>query len=229
MSCEKYSGWITDAALGGLRAERESELLAHAMECATCREALAHARAVHEFVDRGVEALVAGEPSPQFATHLRRRIAQEAEQMRSPWAAWTPIFAGALALAAVLVIMIVRKPVHNGSNPSVTAAVSPMSAPPETIATTEATPHYAQRTASKSNSERGVRPRNAAAARPEIIVPKGQLAAALQLSAAISSGRVDGGQLLAAQEDSEKLLDVKLIEIAPLDSLAPAETAERPE
>jgi hypothetical protein len=73
MPCEKYSGWMTDAALGELRAERE--LLAHAMECDACREALSHARAVHDFVDRGVESLVAGEPSPHFATNLRRRIA----------------------------------------------------------------------------------------------------------------------------------------------------------
>jgi hypothetical protein len=68
-----------------------------------------------------------------------------------------------------------------------------------------------------------------AAALPEIIVPKGQLAAALQLSAAISSGQVDGYQLLAAQQDSEKRLQVKLVEIAPLDSLPPSETAEQSE
>jgi anti-sigma factor RsiW len=106
MSCEKYSDWMTHAAFGDLPAEREPELLAHAMECAACREALAHARAVHDFVDRGIESLVAGEPSPQFATHLRRRIAQECEPLRSPWTAWAPVSACALALAVVLAIMV---------------------------------------------------------------------------------------------------------------------------
>jgi anti-sigma factor RsiW len=75
MSCEKYSGWMTDAALGELRGKREPELLAHAMECEACREALSHATKVREFVERGIEALVEEEPSPQFATRLRRRIA----------------------------------------------------------------------------------------------------------------------------------------------------------
>jgi len=79
MSCEKYAGWMTDAALDELRAERESEVLAHAMECDACRAALRHARTVRAFVDRGVESLVTGEPSLQFAAHLRRRIAHESE------------------------------------------------------------------------------------------------------------------------------------------------------
>ena len=117
MSCEKYSGWLTDSALGELRAEREPELLAHAMECEACREALGHARAVREFVDRGVESLVAGEPSPQFATNLRRRVAQESQPLRSPWAAWAPVIAGALALVAVLAIMATRIPHHDGAIP----------------------------------------------------------------------------------------------------------------
>jgi anti-sigma factor RsiW len=229
MSCEKYSGWMTEAALGELRAEREPELLAHAMECETCREELARARAVHEFVDRGVAALVASEPSPQFAAQLRDRIAQQSEPQRFPWMASAPVIAGSLALAAVLVIMVVRKPMHNGSTPGVASAINPTSVPSEAINSSGAIPPSAERTASTPNSKHGAQARKAAAASPEIIVPKGQFAAALQLSAAISSGRVDGSQLLAAQQDSEKPLDVKLIEIAPLDSLAPADRADRPE
>jgi len=220
---------MTHAAFGDLPAEREPELLAHAMECAACREALAHARAVHDCVDRGIESLVAGEPSPQFATHLRRRIAQESGPLRSPWMTWAPVTACALALAAVLAIAITHKRVHDRSSPSVASAVNPISAPPGAVPASVASPRNAERTARTRDFKRSAQTRAATTTRPEIIVPRGQLAAALHLSAAINSGRVDGSQLLAARENSEKPLDVKLIEIAPLDSLAPADAAERPE
>jgi anti-sigma factor RsiW len=219
---------MTDAALGELRAEREPELLAHATECAACREALAHARAVRDFVDRGVESLVAGEPSPQFATNLRRRVTQESEPLRSPWMAWAPVIAGALALAVILAIMAARGPVHNGSNPGVASAMNPISAPPEAITSAAATSHNPEQTAGKPNSELGAQARKAAAARLEIIVPKGQLSAAAQLGAAINSGRVDGNQLLTAQRDYERPLAVKPIEIAPLEIPALDDAAEKP-
>jgi hypothetical protein len=224
MSCEKYSGWMTDTALGELSAERESELLAHTMECDACREALAGSRAVREFVDRGVESLVAGEPSSQFATHLHRRIALEFEPMRSPWAAWAPIAAGALALAVVLAITVARRPVHNGSNPNLASAVNPISAPPEAV------PPFAEspRNVKRMEGKRGAHTRAATTTLEEIIVPKGQLSAAAQLGAAIKSGRVDGNQLLAAQQDYEKPLEVNPIEIAPLEIPALADAAEKP-
>ena len=220
MSCEKYSGWMTDAALGELRAEREPELLAHAMECDACREALSHARAVHDFVDRGVESLVAGEPSPQFATILRRRIAQEAEPLRLRSMAWAPVIAGALALAVVLAIMAARRPVHNASNPNVAVAVNPISALPETVTASAANPQNAERTASTRDSGRGASLRTATTALSEIIVPHDQLAAAARLSGAIRSGRVDGNKLLAAQQEYEKPLEMKSIEIAPMEITA---------
>jgi anti-sigma factor RsiW len=228
MPCEKYSGWMTDAALGELRSEREPELLAHAMECDACREALAHARAVLDFLDRSVESLVASEPSPQFATDLRRRIAQESEPLRFPWTAWTPALAGALALAVVLLIIVAREPVHHGSNPTVTAAVNPISAPSETVTSSAAIPTNVKRTEAKDDTKRGGRPRAATTARPEIIVPKGQLTAAAQLSAAINSGQVDGSQFLAVQQDDEKPLEVKPIDIAPLEIPALDDAREKP-
>jgi hypothetical protein len=228
MPCEKYSGWLTDAALGELRAEREPELLAHATECDACREALGHAREVREFIDRGVESLVAAEPSPQFATNLWRRIAREAESPQSPWMAWAPVIAGALALAVVLAIMIARKPLHNGSNPSVASAVNPISAPLEALCASAARPQNAERTARNHDPGRSVRVRPLTPALPEIIVPQGQLSAAAQLSAAIVTGRVDGNQLLAAREEYEKPLKVEPIEIAPMEIPALDTATEKP-
>jgi len=228
MSCEKYSGWITDTALGELRAEREPELQAHAMECAACREALGHARALDEFVTRGVQALVAGEPSPQFATNLRRRIAQESEPPRFPWMAWAPVLAGALALAVVLAITVARRPVQTRSNPSIASTVNPVSAPQAASTASVSTPQNPARTRSQRDSNRGTTPRPVTTTLPEIIVPKGQLSAAAQLSAAISSGRVDGNQLLAVQQEHERPLAVKPIEIAPLEIPTLADATEKP-
>jgi anti-sigma factor RsiW len=228
MSCEKYSGWMTGAALGELRPEREPELLAHAMECAACRDALAHAREVRNFVDRGVAALVAGELSPQFAVHLRRRIARESELQRSPWTAWAPVIASALALVVLLATMFTRRPVHNRSDPSLASAVNPVSAVPTAVSAPAAIPQGPVRTASESASKRGARSSRAAAVFPEIIVPESQLAAAAQLSAAIDSGRVDGNQLLAAQQEYGKPLEVKPIEIAPMEIPALDAATEKP-
>jgi hypothetical protein len=228
MSCEKYSGWMTDAALGELRDAREPELLAHAIECAACREALGHAREVREFVDRGVESLVAGEPSPHFATRLRRRIAQESEALRPPWMAWAPIIAGALALAAALAILIAHSHVRSLPNPSVASAVAPISALREAATASPASPQHAQRTEGKHSPERTSQARPRTTALPEIIVPKGQLSAAAQLSVAIVTGRVDGNQLLAAQQESEKPLEMKPIEIPPMEIPALDDATEKP-
>jgi len=228
MSCEKYSGSLTDAALGELRAEREPELLAHTMECATCREALNHARQVRQFIDRGVESLVSGEPTPQFAVNLRRRIAQKAESPQSPWMAWAPVIAGALALAVVLTIMVAHRRVRSGLNPSVASAITPISTPPEAATASPASSQHSQRTEGTLGSEGTGRARPFTTALPEVIVPKGQLSAAAQLSAAINSGRVDGNQLVAAQQEYEKPLEVKLIEIAPMEIPALDTAAEKP-
>jgi hypothetical protein len=228
MSCEKYSGWLTDAALGELRAEREPELLAHAMECGACREALAHARRVREFVDRGVESLVAGEPSPQFAARLRRRIAQGSEPRRSAWVAWAPVIAGSLALVVVLALMVARAPRRGGSEATVASNPKSGPAPAEPVTAPAASPQRAERAMGGLDSERRVPRRATTRAFPEIIVPEGQLAAAAQLSAAINSGGVDGNQLLAVREESERPLNMKPIEIAPMEIPALDDAAEKP-
>jgi len=228
MSCQKYSGWLTDAALGELRADSELELLANATECDACREALNHAREVRQFIDRGVESLVAGEPTPQFAKNLRRRIAQKAESLQSPWLGWAPVIAGALALAVVLAITVAHLRVHSAINPSVASAVTPVSAPSEAATVSAASPQIVKRTESKHDSAHGVQARATTTALPEIIVPKGQLSAAAQLSAAIVTGRVDGTQLLAAEQEYDKPLEVKPIQIAPMEIPALDAATEKP-
>jgi hypothetical protein len=183
---------------------------------------------MRQFIDRGVESLVAGEPTPQFATNLRRRIALESEPLRSRRMAWAPIIAGALALTAVLATMVARVPRPSAANPSSASNLKSGPAPAETVTATAASPQIVKRAENVHDPAHSVRARAATTALPEIIVPQGQLAAAAQLSAAINSGRVDGNQLLAAQQDYEKPLEAKPVEIAPLEIPALDDAMETP-
>jgi hypothetical protein len=59
----------------------------------------------------------------------------------------------------------------------------------------------------------------------QVLVPKGQIAAAFALSDAVNARRVDGEKLLALSENSARGLEVKALEIAPLPPLR-ADSAE---
>ncbi|HEX5423196.1 MAG TPA: hypothetical protein VFW94_06585 [Candidatus Acidoferrales bacterium] len=115
---EEYERWIDDAAVGALDPRRERELLAHAGECDSCREAYQHARELAAMVDRGVESLVAGEPSPHFTTRLRARIAEEQPASRSIWPTWKPAAAGLVSAVALAVLIAVLLPKHRPFGPN---------------------------------------------------------------------------------------------------------------
>jgi anti-sigma factor RsiW len=231
MSCEKYSGWMIDAALGELAAERQPELLAHAMDCEACREALGHARKVRELVERSVESMVAGDPAPGFEMRLRSRVAREARPVESYWTAWTPLAAGAVAVAVFLIFITSRTARRSEGKASVASTAStfaPAVASPSAASESVANPMSVRAPGSARATERAVRRRSTRADTSKIVVPDGQLAAAARLSDAINSGRVDGRQLLAAQQDYQQPLAVKPIEIAPLENVSPDEELETP-
>lgn len=116
--CDKYEAWIDDAVLGALDARSERELLAHAGECDACRDAHQHARELAALVDRGVESLVAGEPSPHFAARLRARIADEPPISRSIWLSWKPVAAGLVSAVALAVLIVLLLPTHRPFGPN---------------------------------------------------------------------------------------------------------------
>lgn len=217
MACEKYSTWMTESALGALAPGRESELLAHAAECDACREAYKHAREVAAFVDRGVASLVNGTPSPHFNTRLRARIASEPAPARFHWPAWATA-ASALAVAAILLILLARGgrtlnphsavPVASQSQPSSTPSVT-FNLPTQPAATEPPSaprPHRVFRRFVPRSNE------------PEVLVQPGQFAAVLQYADALRSGRIDGEQIVAAQQLLDKPLEVTPIEIPLLDT-----------
>jgi hypothetical protein len=232
MACEKQKGSITALALGELHAKRELELLAHTGDCDACREAYEHAARVRDSVERGVESLVTGEPSPHFATRLRARIAAEPAPTRSYWSTWAPV-AATLALVALMAALTLRT--HRHSITPDVATLPPAVAP---IA-----PSYPTNANSLTPMARIARPRGGGAIAsassqrlsshapelPEVIVPPGQLAAALELTDAFSDKRVDGQQLVALANKALEPLKINDLEVPPLEQLAPlADSSEDP-
>jgi len=219
MTCGEHSGgisdWATDAALGQLHPAQEAKLLAHAGECDACREAYRHAREVAAAVDRGVESLVAGEPSPYFATRLRSRIAAEPVPLRNYGLAWTPVVAGVLALAA-LVALLLRTPQRTVPRQTTSAGASPARLAGATVSPM-------MRHSETQPRERHSRVLAAAiqSQEPEVLVPRGQLAAALRWHDAIASGGIDGSRLATSQRAIAGLLEVRDIDAAPLEKPAP--------
>ena len=213
MACERYSKSITDLAAGDINPRLERELLLHAGECGACREAYRQAKEVFSVLDRGVETLVAGEPSPYFSARLRARIADR-RVFSTGRNLWVLVAAGALAAILLVFILVSRLSLPTNSNPSVATNTPAPALKPETNVTSQnllRTPR---------NPRAGRAPRAAETGRlsQEVLVPRGQLAAALQLGDAVNGGGMDGEQLLASQHELAKQLEVKPLEIVPLES-----------
>ena len=213
MACEKYSDSITELAAGGVNPRRERELLLHAGECEICYEAYQHAREVFSVLDRGVETLVAGEPSPYFSARLRARIADR-RAFSTRRNSWVLVGTGALAAIFLVFILVSRLPLRTSSNPSVATNTPVPALKPEI----NVTPQNLLRTPRNPQLGRASYAAETERLSQEVLVPRGQLAAALQLGDAVNGGGMDGEQLLASQHELGKQLEVKPLEIAPLES-----------
>lgn len=233
MACEKHRESIKKLALGNLHPKRELEMLAHAGECEACRESYAHATEVRDVIDRSLETLVAGEPSPQFAARLRARMAEETDRTRVPWLKWVPIASATLALAALVIALVLRTPRHSIAPDvsSLVPAAAPI-APSNPPAENSSSPMFQ---AARPRHNGGLAP--AASVRLsfhepqgiDVIVPPGQLVAALALSDALSNQRVDGQQLVAAANNAGEPLKISDLSVSPLDKPAPlADSSEDP-
>jgi hypothetical protein len=232
MACEEYSGWMSVAALGALPAGREGELRAHVGRCEACRSKWEAASALVAAIDGAVTTLVAGEPSPQFASRLRARIADEPTP-----AAWLlparPRLAAALVAAvALFAVLLLRSPERASRGMPATntaSAVAPSRAASAGPATQRVDAPSPQAPRHAASDRRG----RARFVEPEVLVPRGQLSAALLLANAVSNGRIDGTQISVSAAAAGNPIEVKPIEIAPLalpalDVTADAEPLEHP-
>jgi|ERR1700722_8030255 len=240
MDCQKKSEQVVEQmknfALGELSPKRELELLAHVGECESCREAYDHAKAVRAAVDDSVEALVAAEPSPQFMTRLRAELASEPAPSRWSWDASTlwghassqtlSYVAAAVVLATILAILVMGLPRPHVSAPTVAEVIPARSA--TASAATDGSKNLVnperplKKLASRSVSSPRIR------REPEVLVPKGELLAVARLYEVIHSTPVDSEQLYAAQQEPQKPLEIKPIEVTPLEPLeAPVADSDR--
>jgi anti-sigma factor RsiW len=192
MDCQKKSEQmierINDLALGELSPKGELELLAHVAECEACREAYDHAKAVRSEVNRGVETLVEGEPSPQFMARLRARIAAEPAPKRWSWDVWRiweqgtrqrlAYAASAVVLATLLIAAVTGLPHRRVSTPTVAEVV------PSTTPSPHAAIAFPEATTIPDHSRKEVTSRSVPSPRirrePEVLVPKGELLAVVQ-------------------------------------------------
>jgi anti-sigma factor RsiW len=232
MDCQKKSEQMTerinDFALGELSPKSELELLAHVAECEACREAYDQAEAVRSAIDCGVESLIAGEPSPQFTARLRARIDAEPAPKRWSWDAWRiweqasrrPLSyaAGAVVLATILAVLVMGLRRWHVS-PSSVAEVIPTRTETASVATDSPKASALPEQPRKKLVSRSV-PSPRIKREPEVLVPKGELLAVVRFYEAVHGTPVDSEQLYAAQEEPQKPVELKPIEITPLEPLA---------
>jgi hypothetical protein len=109
MDCGQYQEALSAAALGAETGAEVQAFRLHLEICEGCRGELARRREFLAGVDRQLLAQFEAAPSADFNVRLRRRIADEVEQVPSPRLGWLPVLAGAAALAVLLAGAYLRK------------------------------------------------------------------------------------------------------------------------
>ena len=229
MTCEKYKSRIADAAaalenvapgFSPASAIADPELAAHLKNCPDCRVAFEKHVALFSSIDRGLAAMVDGKPSGDFAAHVRQRIAQDGITTRPWFAGWLPVSATALALVVLVTFLMLRR---EGVPPD-----RAKETPPAQTARPPREPQLAQKAPeisvpSNASGPRMIRPprpgQMATNREPEVLVPRGQMAAIMQIYNSVWSGKADGSALVAQAEPATESLKPLLKEefkIAPL-------------
>jgi hypothetical protein len=217
MSCERFKARLTDLALGA----DDAELHAHLDSCAACRAALEAQRALVASIDRGVAALVDVEPSTDLAARVRRRIAPGEVAPRPRFAFWRPLTAAAvLTLVLVVALLIGRSSRPPASarrtepTPAARATTPPVPAPQAEVARAQTPPP-----AAVGRHPRGEQ-RLVTATEPEVLVPRGEMAAVMRLFNDNHGGKADGTSLLATTAsvaDSLQPMTTAALAIVPLE------------
>jgi len=227
MDCRSYKKILTEAALDEVEGNQlPFELRAHINACADCRAQLEREQLVIAVMDRGVRATVSGDPSADFAARVLRRIQEERAPRR--WSAgWAPAAVGALAVMAIVVVWFARRePTRPSMPPSAEhrasqALANKADALPTHKAAVQA-PTMPGTQIQGHAGRRGAAHRERVAVKasqPEVRVPPEEQAAVLRLYAALRSGRVDGGSLVAEPLPLAPVeINIAPLEVAPLDA-----------
>jgi len=235
MSCEQYKSRLLDFALGA----EDADLRAHLDGCPSCRAELEVQRGLLDKIDRGVAAMVSGEPSGDFAAHVRRRIAENAQAPRPWFVGWIPVTVAALALVVLVGVLTIGLPPRPPQSAQVTppTPVAPVEKKQDVPRETAIVPRPPQGGQLASLQEPRVRigqpqrpPQSAANREPEVLVPRGEMAAVMRLYEANWNGKADGASLVAQlppMEDSLKPMAFDELRIPALQIVAP-EDGEKP-
>jgi hypothetical protein len=218
MSCEGYKSRLLDLALGA----EDASLRAHVDACPSCHTEFDAQLALLEKIDRGVASLVAPEPSGDFAAHVRRRIAEQAAIPRNWFSGWLPLAATtAVALILLAIVFNLGRPPRPPQSAQQT--------PPAQDSRPSKSPQIAKQApliapAANSSDLRAIRtprpPQSAANREPEVLVPRGEMAAVMRLYNANWAGKADGESLTAAAiptSDFLKPWTTPELKIAPLE------------
>ena len=232
MTCERYQLWMTDAATEALSEWQQVGFKAHVRECSACRSEFERVRALLEAIDRGVEAQVAPEPSPEMMARLRRRIGAEASPSIGSWALWAP--ATACAAAVILAIAVWLNWPASSKRENFPMLAAPGGSVVALNHTSTGGTGAGTRTAS-ANAMHAVAPARQFVATkrgierkgeiPEVIVAPGQAEALLQFVAALQNGKLDSAKLLAEQKEAEQPIEIKPLVIPPLENATQADKA----
>jgi anti-sigma factor RsiW len=230
MDCLDYKDQLTDAALESLvhgeaahcegarwRAGDTEELNAHLARCAACAAEFARVRLLLSAIDHSLEASVRAEPSPEMMARFRRRIAEEPAPQPGI-GMWTPVAAAALAVAVAAFLWLGIRPGPRHIAPASSrefVAKSTRAQPPRRVEASAASANVAPPVASRPGASHALKP----AGRLDVLVPPGQMAAALQLQAAMRNGRVDPSSIVAGADKAElgEPLDIASLKIPPLE------------
>ncbi len=214
MSCEQYKKELTDAALGVLPPENERAIRRHLASCQRCRAEFEERRRLVQAMDREIEAMVAGQPSPAFRARVRLRV-EEVRLARTLrwWLAprWVAVASGALVVLMLLAWFVRREPITPGNGEKVAE-----NRPKAAVGARENAPvPILKQPGRRVSAPLGKRSfgRNGMRSEPEVLVEPGQDQAVVQLYAAVWRGRVDPAPLLTR---SEPLVPFPELKIEPL-------------
>jgi anti-sigma factor RsiW len=231
MSCDRFKSRLLDFALGA----DDAEFRAHLDGCASCPAQLETQQALLASIDRGVASIVQGEPPGDFAAHVRRRIAEKSAAPRPWFAGWRLITAAAaLGVVAIVALLMIGRPPRPPQSARVQlgSPIAPAVKPREATSPSELARGEAPR--SGAVGQRTMRPPRqpqlAANREPEVLVPRGEMAAVMRLYEANWNGKADGASLVAQLppvEESLKPMAFEELRIPAL-QLVPLNDGEKP-
>jgi len=236
MACKGFEKRLMEEALR----TTDPALLTHLAVCAECRAELAAQCELQTRINAGIEAMVAGEPSPALLTRVRAQLAAQETPESRYWMQWAWRVAAVAALVGLAIFVAERPAFRHPSTQTAHQSAQNPSAPPKSdgaptqLIAKAATANAAATAPVRHNSRANQASRQvkvevarqngkaeAVEVSVQVIVPAGQSEAVARLVQALRSGRVDAASLVTPGQPG----DLTPLAIAPLE-LKPANRAD---